>query len=238
GTSRSARNPSPAPAPAASGRRSRRAWWNGPRRRSALPAAQRLFREALLGRDCGLRRLEDVLRERRDHLRPVEEPLLLIGRQPVLDVLVLEDLVEGSSAVVLAYDVPRDVLFGGVSLEQEREKVLEPRHETRLYPRCARSSDVARSARPEGAVREYGPGEPGAASGVRPRRRPATPAGSRGRPTGQREAGCASADPASAQRGGARMRRSSRDGRYAERTLVGVDDVGQEEWIVIWIERR
>jgi len=34
------------------------------------------------------------------------------------------------------------------------------------------------------------------------------------------------------------MRRSSREGRYAERTLVGVDDVGQEEWIVIWIERR
>jgi hypothetical protein len=34
------------------------------------------------------------------------------------------------------------------------------------------------------------------------------------------------------------MRRSSREGRYAERTLVGVDDVGVEERIVIWIERR
>jgi hypothetical protein len=34
------------------------------------------------------------------------------------------------------------------------------------------------------------------------------------------------------------MRRSSREGRYAERTLVGVDDVGQEERIVLWIERR
>jgi hypothetical protein len=34
------------------------------------------------------------------------------------------------------------------------------------------------------------------------------------------------------------MRRSSRDGRYAERTLLGVDDVGNEEQIVIWIERR
>ena len=34
------------------------------------------------------------------------------------------------------------------------------------------------------------------------------------------------------------MRRSSREGRYAERTLVGVDDVGAEERIVIWIERR
>jgi hypothetical protein len=34
------------------------------------------------------------------------------------------------------------------------------------------------------------------------------------------------------------MRQSSREGRYAERTLVGVDDVGEEERIVIWIERR
>lgn len=34
------------------------------------------------------------------------------------------------------------------------------------------------------------------------------------------------------------MKRSSREGRYAERTLVGVDDAGDEERIVIWIERR
>jgi len=34
------------------------------------------------------------------------------------------------------------------------------------------------------------------------------------------------------------MSRSSREGRYAERTLAGVDDVGEEERIVIWIERR
>lgn len=34
------------------------------------------------------------------------------------------------------------------------------------------------------------------------------------------------------------MRKASREGRYAERTLVGVDDVGEEERIVIWIERR
>jgi hypothetical protein len=34
------------------------------------------------------------------------------------------------------------------------------------------------------------------------------------------------------------MRRSSREGRYAERALVGVDDVGREERIVFWIERR
>jgi hypothetical protein len=34
------------------------------------------------------------------------------------------------------------------------------------------------------------------------------------------------------------MRRSSREGRYAERALSGVDDVGDEERIVLWIERR
>jgi hypothetical protein len=34
------------------------------------------------------------------------------------------------------------------------------------------------------------------------------------------------------------MKRTSREGRYAERSLVGVDDVGREERIAIWIERR
>ena len=34
------------------------------------------------------------------------------------------------------------------------------------------------------------------------------------------------------------MRRSSRESRYAERTLVGVDDQGGDERIAIWIERR
>ena len=34
------------------------------------------------------------------------------------------------------------------------------------------------------------------------------------------------------------MRRNSREGRYAERVLVGVDDTGQDERIVLWLERR
>jgi hypothetical protein len=34
------------------------------------------------------------------------------------------------------------------------------------------------------------------------------------------------------------MRRSFREGRYAERVLFGVDDVGREERILFWIERR
>jgi len=34
------------------------------------------------------------------------------------------------------------------------------------------------------------------------------------------------------------MRRKSVGGRFAERLLAGVDDTGQEERIVIWIERK
>ena len=34
------------------------------------------------------------------------------------------------------------------------------------------------------------------------------------------------------------MKRISREARYAERTLVGVDDSGAEERVVLWIERR
>lgn len=34
------------------------------------------------------------------------------------------------------------------------------------------------------------------------------------------------------------MKARSREARYAERTLVGIDDTGSEERIVIWLERR
>ena len=34
------------------------------------------------------------------------------------------------------------------------------------------------------------------------------------------------------------MRRTSKAGRFAERVLTGVDDAGNEERIVIWIERK
>ena len=34
------------------------------------------------------------------------------------------------------------------------------------------------------------------------------------------------------------MRRTSKEGRFAERVVAGVDDVGVEERIVIWIERK
>ena len=34
------------------------------------------------------------------------------------------------------------------------------------------------------------------------------------------------------------MRRTSRAGRFAERTLDGVDDTGRAERVVIWIERK
>jgi hypothetical protein len=34
------------------------------------------------------------------------------------------------------------------------------------------------------------------------------------------------------------MRRRSDNGRFAERVLTGVDDSGQEERVVVWIERK
>ena len=34
------------------------------------------------------------------------------------------------------------------------------------------------------------------------------------------------------------MKRRSHAGRFAERTLVGVDDAGQEERVVVWLERK
>jgi hypothetical protein len=34
------------------------------------------------------------------------------------------------------------------------------------------------------------------------------------------------------------MRRTSKEGRFAERVVAGVDDLGAEERIVIWIERK
>ena len=34
------------------------------------------------------------------------------------------------------------------------------------------------------------------------------------------------------------MRRTSKEGRFAERVVQGVDDLGAEERIVIWIERK
>jgi hypothetical protein len=34
------------------------------------------------------------------------------------------------------------------------------------------------------------------------------------------------------------MRRTSKEGRFAERVVSGVDDVGAEERILIWIERK
>src|SRR5256714_12183621 len=34
------------------------------------------------------------------------------------------------------------------------------------------------------------------------------------------------------------MRRTSKEGRFAERVVSGVDDLGRDERIVIWIERR
>ena len=80
------------------------------------------------------RPMPDLLREQFPHFRPIEEASLLLGRQAVLHVLVLEDVVQRPAPVVLAHDVPRNVLLRGPPREEEREHVLERRHEKRLYP--------------------------------------------------------------------------------------------------------
>ena len=87
------------------------------------------------GRHRGLRGLKHVARDRLHDLGSIEQTLLLLRRQPVLNILVRQDLIERPPSVVLPlHDVARDVLLGGASLEEEREEVLEPRHQTRLYP--------------------------------------------------------------------------------------------------------
>ena len=84
--------------------------------------------------DRRLRCLELVPGDRLDDFRTVEQALLLLGRQTVLDVAVLEDLFERATALVLTDHVPRDMLLSGASLEEKREEVLECGHEKRLYP--------------------------------------------------------------------------------------------------------
>ena len=86
------------------------------------------------GADGGFGLFDLLARDRSDDLGTIEQASLLLGRQPVLDVLVLEDLVERAAAVVLANHVACDVVFGGALLEQEREEILEYGHVTRLYP--------------------------------------------------------------------------------------------------------
>ena len=85
-----------------------------------------------LDRKLLARPLDGVVAERVDHLRTVEEPALLLRREPVLDVTILEDLGERTPARVLPQHVRRDPILGARTREEEGEGVpqeaCEPLH--------------------------------------------------------------------------------------------------------------
>jgi hypothetical protein len=60
-----------------------------------------------------------------DDLGPIEQTSLLLLRQAIHDVLVLQDLVERPSTVVLPDHVLRDPLLACRALEEKREEILE-----------------------------------------------------------------------------------------------------------------
>jgi hypothetical protein len=103
------------------------------------------------------------------NLRSVEQATPLLVREPVDDVLVLEDLSQRTPAVVLANDVLGDSFFCRRALEEEGEEVSQ-RHRDDCILTPVKRRDVP--------------------------------------------------------------------GRVAERVLDGVDDQGNEERVVFWIERR
>jgi hypothetical protein len=85
-----------------------------------------------------------ALADRADDLRAVEQTPPLLGRQPVLDVLVLHDLGERAAALVLPDHVGRHALLRRGTLEEERERISEPAQESGdciLRPMKRRSSD-------------------------------------------------------------------------------------------------
>ena len=78
------------------------------------------------------RAFDRVVAERVNHLGTVEEPALLLRREAVLDVAVLEDLRERPPARVLPQHVRRDPILGARTRKEEGEGVpqkgREPRH--------------------------------------------------------------------------------------------------------------
>jgi hypothetical protein len=119
-------------------------------------------------------RLDDVVADRADQVRSVEQPTLLLRREPIPDVSVVEDVVERTAAVVLAHHIRAHAVLHGRASEEKGERISK---------KACRSEHEA------------------IVSSVR-------------------------------------MRPRSAGGRFAERVLHGVDDIGAEERIVIWIERK
>jgi hypothetical protein len=78
------------------------------------------------------RRVDVLLSERTDELGPVEQARLLLWRQPVLHIPVLQDLGQPAAATVLAREVCDDLLLRRASGEEKCERIpkdaAQPRH--------------------------------------------------------------------------------------------------------------
>jgi hypothetical protein len=72
-----------------------------------------------------LRLVHETFTERVQQVRPIEQPLDLLGGQSVRHVVVLENVVYRSTAMVLANHVLRDALFGLRPRREERERALD-----------------------------------------------------------------------------------------------------------------
>src|SRR4029450_5186499 len=95
------------------------------------------------GREAFLRPLragtaDDVVTQRTDQLRTVEEPLDLVRRAAVAHVRVVEDLRKRPTTLVLADHVRRNPVLVARTGEEEGEGIAEqgrePRHRGGLYP--------------------------------------------------------------------------------------------------------
>src|SRR5713226_6458529 len=136
--------------------------------------ATQAVRTRRLARLEGLpRQVDVVLAERVHDLGPVEQAGLLLRREAVLDVPVLEDLRDPAPARVLAREVRHDLLLHRRPPELDGEGLPEPVAEVHATDCIVEAVQV-----------------------------------------------------------------SSDRGRFAERVLRGVDDAGNEEHVVIWIERK
>jgi len=71
------------------------------------------------------RRVDGLLAERVDQIRPIEQTASLLRRQPVLHERILEDLLHRAPVRVLSQHVRGDAILGRRPCEQERERVLQ-----------------------------------------------------------------------------------------------------------------
>jgi len=77
-----------------------------------------------------------LLAESVDDVGPREHPLLLVGRQPVLDVRVLKDLVDAAPRAVLAQEIGHDRVLLRRPCEEERERTTEKRGDPEHVSDC------------------------------------------------------------------------------------------------------